>query len=441
MLAMAQSAGLRERIDRLIADPQLTSAFRHRRGQGVVAAVLLATAGLVAAASIHILQPETIVLAAPQAPAPPSAAQSSDPQNASTPPAVPDAAPAPATPDAAPAPAVQEVVPLPEAAPTPVPPADGTSIPVPPLPPDAVIEQGGITVHASPDVPGPVIAVHPDITGMRMRVLAMPQINLVSPVDPNSRGYAIYGPDDDHTVMMHSWFGDTDVLHDEHAKHPGGAILFERDGKTWVIDDPALVKQAQQAYAHVNELAKKQGELGAQQGKLGAKQGDLGALQGEIGAKQGEWGVQQQKFDFHFDMPKNFDKTVQDFVDAETKMALERDKMNEQQRAAIDAQMKETRERFEQQMEQLRAQQPRLELQAKQMSDQAEQMRKQMEPMVLQMRELGAKQGELGRQQGELGRQQGELGRQQRQASREADSKVQSLIDQAMKDGKAHPAQ
>jgi hypothetical protein len=61
--------------------------------------------------------------------------------------------------------------------------------------------------------------------------------------------------------------------------------------------------------------------------------------------------------------------------------------------------------------------------------------------MMKQMRELGAKQGELGRQQGELGRQQGMLGRQQRQASREADGKVQSLIDQATKEGKAHPAQ
>jgi hypothetical protein len=55
------------------------------------------------------------------------------------------------------------------------------------------------------------------------------------------------------------------------------------------------------------------------------------------------------------------------------------------------------------------------------------------------MRELGEKQGELGRLQGELGRQQGILGREQGKASREANSKVQSLIDQAVKDGKAQP--
>src|SRR4051794_21687215 len=38
MLAMAQSAGLRERIERLIADPELSTAFRRRRGQTIAAA-------------------------------------------------------------------------------------------------------------------------------------------------------------------------------------------------------------------------------------------------------------------------------------------------------------------------------------------------------------------------------------------------------------------
>jgi chromosome segregation ATPase len=244
-------------------------------------------------------------------------------------------------------------------------------------------------------------------------------------------------------VMMHGWVSDSDKLRDEQAKHPGGAIFFQRDGKTYVIDDPALVKQAQEAYSRVNELAKQQGELGAKEGELGAKQGELGALQGELGAKQGEWGDQQARFaeDFHFEMPKDFDKTVQDLTDSETRLAMDRDKMSQEQIAALEAENKTAHERMDKEVEQLKAQQPQREAMQKQMQAQAEQMRKQMEPMVKQMRELGAKQGELGRQQGELGRQQGELGRQQRQASREADSKVQSLIDQAMKDGKAHPAQ
>jgi beta-lactamase regulating signal transducer with metallopeptidase domain len=451
MLAMAQSAGLRERIDRLIADPQLTSAFRHRRGQGIVAAVLLAAAGLVAAASIHILQPETIVLAAPQAPAPPPAPSCVDaPPVAPSPAPAPEAAPAPVP--APPAPAS----PAPEMAP---PPPDTVN------PPEAIIKVVP-DVHVRTEVAsdirtkvlilprldnvvpiGPLTMVHPIVTAdVRTHVLALPQLEVVSPegpIDLHGHGYAIYGPDGDHMVMMHGWASDSDKLRDEQAKHPGGAIFFQRDGKTYVIDDPALVKQAQEAYSRVNELAKQQGELGAKEGELGAKQGELGALEGELGAKQGEWGDQQAKFaeDFHFEMPKDFDKTVQELTDSETRLAMDRDKMSQEQIAALEAENKAAHERMDKELEQLKAQQPQREAMQKQMQAQAEEMRKQMEPMMKQMRELGAKQGELGRQQGELGRQQGELGRQQRQASREADSKVQSLIDQAMKDGKAHPAQ
>jgi hypothetical protein len=243
--------------------------------------------------------------------------------------------------------------------------------------------------------------------------------------------------------MMHGWSGDSSAFRDERAKHPGGAILFERDGKTYVIDDPALVKQAEQAYSHVNELADKQGELGDRQGKLGDQQLELGELQGKLGELQGELGEKQAKFgeDFHFEMPQDFDKTVAELSEGNMKLALDGEKMTEQQRAALDAQMKETRERFDKEMEQFRAQQPQREELEKQMRDQTEQIRKQMEPLIQQMRDQAAKQAKLGALQGELGRQQAQLGRQQREASREADSKVQSLIDQAVKDGKAKPVQ
>jgi hypothetical protein len=116
-----------------------------------------------------------------------------------------------------------------------------------------------------------------------LHVMAVPQVDVNGPIDVHGRGYAIYGPDGDHMVMMHGWSGDSSGFRDERTKHPGGAILFERDGKTYVIDDPALVKEAEQAYSHVNELADKQGELGDRQGKLGDQQGELGELQGKLG--------------------------------------------------------------------------------------------------------------------------------------------------------------
>lgn len=450
MVAMAQSAGLRERIDRLIADPELTGAFRKRRGQAIAAAALLATVAFVTAASIHIIQPQTVVLASPQAPA--------------APPAMPQAHPAPA--------------PAPETLPDPgVAIGEGVGVGVGEgfgtvQSPDGIVRvEPHVTVHdlqpevhtqvftaENPDgMPsvlafgpmtavapvGPVAMIQPRITmDTHMKIKAMPRVLAFQSGDNqffelDGRNYAICGPDNHGTVH------DCELNGYSLKDHKNGAVLFERDGKTYIIDDPALVKQAQDAYARVGELGKQQGELGAQQGKLGAQQGELGALQGELGAMQGQLGAMQGHFDmpdFHFDMPEGFNQAVQTFTDSTTRLALDQ-KLSDADRARLEAEQKDAREKFDKALADWKAQQPQREAMEKQIREQAEQIRKQMEPLVEKLRELGAKQGDLGRMQGELGRQQALLGIQQRDASREADRKMQSLIDQAMKEGKAHPAQ
>ena len=459
MVAMAQSAGLRERVERLIADPDLAGAFRQRRGQAIAAAALLTAAALVAAASVHIVQPQTVVLASPQAPAAPPAMPSA-PSDVPPLPPLPDAVLAPSqgiaigedsgtiqSPDTIVSPdTVVRVEPRVR--------IQTNDLPTPIDTP--VIQMHGIEtrVIAAPHLDvmprvvavGPMAMIGPPVTvDARVKVLAIPHIAAIQAIQTDDddfieldgRNYAVCGPNNDgadHNCSLNGY-----NLKD----HKSGAILFERDGKTYIIDDPALVKQAQEAYARVRELGKQQGELGGRQGELGAQQGELGAIQGELGAKQGEWGAMQGKFadDFHFEMPKDFDKTVQALTDSETKLDLEQDKLSEAQRTELEAQRKEARANFDKAMAEIRAQQPQREAMEKQMREQAEQVRKQMEPLEKQMRELGEKQGDLGRLQGELGHQQALLGMQQRDASREADRKMQSLIDQAMKNGKAQPAQ
>jgi beta-lactamase regulating signal transducer with metallopeptidase domain len=446
MVAMAQSAGLRERIDRLIADPELAGAFRNRRGQAIAAAALLAAAALVAAASVHIVQPQTVVLAAPQAPA--------------APPAMPQAHPVPApVPETAPAPGVGVGI------------GEGVGTGAGTVQSDDDVVVGGepqvhlpdnlhtqvFTAQSLDGVPpmvavGPMIAVAPPIA-VGPATLVGPRVTRIGPmtmvtagaihlgdndmIEFGDHGYAICGPDSHGTVH------DCELNGYSLKDHKNGAVLFERDGKTYIIDDPALVKQAQEAYSRVGELGKQQGELGAQQGKLGAQQGELGALQGELGAMQGQLGAMQGHFDMpdvHFEMPEGFNQAVQSFTDSTTRLALDQ-KLSDADRTRLEAEQKEAREKFDKALADWKVQQPQREAMEKQIREQAEQIRKQMEPLVEKMRDLGAKQGSLGRMQGELGRQQALLGIQQREASREADRKMQSLIDQAMKDGKAHPVQ
>ncbi|HEX4309428.1 MAG TPA: M56 family metallopeptidase, partial [Acidobacteriaceae bacterium] len=417
MVAMAQSAGLRERVERLIADPDLAGAFHHRRGQAIAAGVLLAAAALVAAASVHIVQPQTVVLAAPQAPVAPPAMPSAPSDAPPLPPLpAPDAVLAPShdigigedsgtiqSPDT-----IVRVEPRVRVRTNDLPTRIDTR----------VIQMHGIEtrVIAAPHLDvmprvvavGPMAMIGPPVTvDTHVKILAIPHVAALQTDDEDfieldGRNYAVCGPNNDgaeHNCSLNGY-----NLKDRKS----GAILFERDGKTYIIDDPALVKQAQEAYARVRELGKQQGELGGRQGELGAQQGELGAIQGELGAKQGEWGAMQGKFaeDFHFEMPKDFDKTVQALTDSETKLDLEHDKLSEAQRAELETQRKEARANFDKAMAEIRAQQPQREAMEKQMREQAEQIRKQMEPLEKQMRELGEKQGDLGRLQGELGHQQ-----------------------------------
>jgi BlaR1 peptidase M56 len=431
MVAMAHTTGLRERIDRLIADPQLASSFRSRRGQAFAATALLSALTVAAAVTVHIVQPAAVVLAAPQAPAAPAVAAEPAPQAAPAPAPAPPAAP---TPDSAP-----------QAAPTPAPQAA-------PAVPDSMAP---VIVTTEPNVvvvnPAVVPRVMPLIKLERVHPLiltdvhVMPDMIVLEPDDQQVGGYAILTPDSDgKRVFFHRWTmngGQTDA--DSILKqHPGGAILFRRDGKTWIIDNPDVVKKAKDAFTHVNELGKQQGELGEKQGQLGETQGELGELAGKLAAEESKFADMQGKFDqenFHFDMPKDFDKDIQAFTDAQVRLGLERDKLTKEQADALEKEAKEAHDRFEKDMEQFRAQQPQREAMEKQIREQTEQMRKQMEPLMKQMREQAEKQGELGRQQGELARQQMRLSRQQREASREADRQVQSIIDQAVKDGSAHP--
>ncbi len=435
MVAMAQSAGLRERVERLIADPQLGSAFRQRRGQVLGAVLLLGASAIATAATIHILRPEAVVLAAPQAPAPPIA----------QPDVVPQAAPQPEPAAGVSSPEAPDATPKPLAAPSaPEPALAPSETAVPPLPPSsgAVHADDAVVVPVAPVGPG-IVHVRPEIMARApIKVVAMPQIEIVAPEDSHRQSYAIYGPGGGSRSHFVSgdWFHDELHFAEEAKKHPDGAIFFRRDGKTWIIDNPALVKQAQEAYAPVEALGKQQGELGARQGVLGEQQGKLGELQGVLGERQGEWSARRLDIPsgFDFKMPDGFNAAVNQLADASVKLAMQRDELSDAQRAALEAQQKEAQANLHKMMAEFKAQEPQREAFAKQFD---ERMHKQMEPLTKQMQELGAKEGELGRLQGDLGRQQGLLGQQQGEASREADRKMQSLIDQAMRDGSAHPVQ
>ncbi|HSU85082.1 MAG TPA: M56 family metallopeptidase, partial [Thermoanaerobaculia bacterium] len=117
------------------------------------------------------------------------------------------------------------------------------------------------------------------------------------PKPPKHSGYSYHSSDNrDSYVLLYgdsdsaTMSGSTDNLQKARRLRgdaKDGILWFQRDGKEYVVRDPALLKQAQALYKPVAEVGARQGELGGRQGELGGKQGALGAKQGALGAELG----------------------------------------------------------------------------------------------------------------------------------------------------------
>jgi beta-lactamase regulating signal transducer with metallopeptidase domain len=200
--------------------------------------------------------------------------------------------------------------------------------------------------------------------------------------------------------------GNSDVANSLRRSFSGDFIWFIRDGKAYIIRDPATIKQAMDFFAPTQELGRKQEELGRQQEALGAQQEALGAKQEALGAQMEKVRVKIP------DLTAELEKLQADL-----------------KKLGADG----TQDDFGRIQEKIGEIQSRIgELQSKAGEEQAKLGEKQGA--------LGEEQVKLGEQQGELGDMQGKLGEQQEAASRKASRDVKKLLDQAIASGLAKPA-
>lgn len=345
------------------------------------------------------------------------------------PPAVPPAqsAQAPATPPAAPA-AVA------------TPGDDAAPAPVPDLQPLAPVAKEVSERANSPVVSvEPVVSVHTVVSPLVMHVvtpLVMPDVKpvvsvapmvTVRPISPRAlqsttNGFRNINGDGDgeqftivsgnSTVSVSSdnfsisTDGNTAVANSLRRNFSGDFIWFIRDGKAYIIRDPATIKQAMDFFAPARELGRQQEALGKQQEALGAQQEALGAKQEALGEQMEKVRVKIP------DMTAELQK-----LEAELKKMGEGGTQDDLGR--IQEKIGEIQSRIG-------------ELQSKAGEKQADLGEKQGA--------LGEEQGKLGEQQGKLGELQGKLGEQQEEASRKASREMKKLLDQAVASGLAKPA-
>lgn len=358
--AMARSAGLAARVERLLRDPELRASFQQRRGMATGVALIVAASAFTTMATLRIVHPDGIVLAQRHVAAPPQ---------------------------------------------------------LEPVPAAGAVKTKPAQSPGKPPIPQEL---------------------------DTARSYTIYGAGIDGNTIMHGRYPNTE---DEHAQYLGGAILFAKDGKTWVIEDKAWIEQAMADYAPVSMLGTRQQELGEQQGRLGEQQGLLGARQGALGAKQSALGkdlgalVINDMPHLQVKLPKNFGASISKLVNVEMKLALQDVSRNDAERLSLENELRKLQSEVDAVTAVIQADQPQLEVVQRDIEAANKRMQETMQPALEEMMKSAQQQAELGVQQSRLAAEQSELAARQTAASAKADHKVKALIEQAVREGKAHPAQ
>jgi beta-lactamase regulating signal transducer with metallopeptidase domain len=473
-VAMARSGSLSRRIERLLNEVSFRQAFAG--SSRALAAVLVVPVVLFAATALVRVQaagqqapPEPPAPAvAPQAgvPAPPAPAAAVAPaapaSGVSQPvqitgevaPAAPQDPAVPSAPAEAPAPAA-----APQAAPGPTPPApavapratiDGPAV-LTIVPPEPPTKSMTLIAPKAPHAPGAAVLLinPPNAARVKLMIqaratLANRELILASPGAPrmailaapkaygvgrgygvgqsttesgtsnysengkhsgyhysyssNGESYAVIHGDSEHMTFSGNWIeGRREEIDKARKQAHGDFLWFARDGKSYFVDDPTTLSQIEAMYKPMEELGKQQEELGRQQEALGKQQEALGEQQEKASVPT-----------------PDMSKEIAEIDEAMAKLKANQGKaMNEEQFAELQSKLGDLQGKLG-------------EIQGKIGSKQGE--------FGEQMGKLGSMQGELGAKQGRLGAEQGRIGQ-------EADRKVRSIIDESMKNGKAHPVQ
>jgi BlaR1 peptidase M56 len=406
-VAMAQTSHLTQRIERLLNEEGLERAFSgHRRWLWALAVAPVALVAATVVVRVQAAQvgsqtspllPSASALrpdppaeqTSSQTPTQPTRTGQSDPAGAQVDDeGSPQAAPAPPPPQSPTAvPPFEPAPPAPVAAPAPAPAT------VDPLP-------GPVTVQPRPPVPSvPSIDVQvhlpPLLAEGRIAEIISRQVgeNLSDLENGGGEAYAIVG--DPGTRVR--YYGDWDeVMKAEIDKARSSAhghfLWFRHDGKSYIVDDPAIVSEIEAMEKPVDDLRDQMRNLGRQMRAAGEQQREI-----ERKARQAATTFQ----------PPDLSKEMADLNAAvsslEAKQGMTREQLREIERKLAEVQ------------------------------------RKLIDTEVKVDVNWSRDMSQFGQQQGQLGAKMGQMGADLGRLAREKDQKLRGIIEQSLKNGKARP--
>jgi len=407
-VAMARTSNLSHRIERLLNESSFRQAFAGGRRRALVA-LLLVPASLFAAT----------VFVRVDAAAKPVAVLSiqtsgvSNPDSADSIPVNQAATPAASANSASPAP---EPVVEPAPAAVPVPPLPPTSVePVSPVSPDEIRILVDKAMKLNKDIQIRT-DIHPDIRVDTKAIndavnLAVAQGLASADIAGHGRvngygysfsdggdSYAVINGKDEHLRFSGDWNADVKKQIEKARQQAHGKFLwFTRNGKAYILDNPAAVDLIQEMYLPMEALGREQEQFAHEQEQFAKQQAELSK--------------EMQKASIP---TPDLAKEMAALNEAVAKLAASKTKtMTTEQLADLESKIGS--------------------LQGKIGSIQGS---------IGALQGLsGDKMGKLGALQGKLGAEQGKLGEKQGKLAMEADRKIKTIIDEALRDGKAKPVE
>ncbi|GEL72317.1 M56 family metallopeptidase [Myxococcus virescens] len=298
-----------------------------------------------------------------------------------------------------------EPVPVP-----PAPPASPGAAPVPPVPPSVALSPSVPRTPPAPSAPRLAVVTQRHIVGGTPHIAAVPPTPPSPPSPPAppappapgdpDRGYVLLT---DGMAMMNGSTVDLELART--FKQKNKELLFvRRKGEAFIIRDAATLKSIREAHSVTRELGEAQRALGEKQGALGQQQAVLGQKQATLGHEQGGLG-----------------RKLGDLAYRQSGLHLEESRLD----ALPEAERERRRSELKKQDRELEAEMKALET--------------KMAGLAEKQSILSKEQHQLSEKQHALHLEQSKLSEQHQARAKEAEAKIQGLIDEALRKGLGQP--
>jgi beta-lactamase regulating signal transducer with metallopeptidase domain len=375
------------------------------------------------AAPAALAAPAPDAVPAPDASPAPDAAPAPDPapapnMRATAPDGADDAPPPPPAPPAPPAAPAMSALPAPPAPPAP---ADVATPPAPPALPAMAADL--------PAPPKPPKAPKPPKPPKEMQ--GFEHGSHIYLDDSSRTAYAVVR-EGQEAMQVHGRRADLTEVQRLKQEAKGDFIYVRKEGKAYLIQDPAVLSKVKQAWQPAEDHGKKMEEQGKLMEVHSKEVEAIGAqIEKEVEAAMGSKEHQRAQRELEREVERKMEKAARQ----QERIGRAMEKAGRKMELADDA----TRAQLERDMEALR----------KQMEPLAAEMARQGSEIAARHAALAARQApmaamhariaEASKPLHELGRKMGELGREQARLSREADKASRAVIEEAISNGSAKP--